>query len=296
MADNRLYLVVSRYARNCKDFDLNAIIAIVGEPGSGKSSLALRIAEILRDKYDFKFSIDNVYFNLLDFLNAVSEKHSVHILDEAGVQLYSRNYMSEINKTINYVTQTFRFKNSVVIFTLPHLRFLDKTTRTLITHIWRTEAVVKNGKVMRRATAFRVKTNYVTDTVQIVVDTFRENGKIETLAHVTWPMPSQNTWEAYIRKKEMYWSRWAKQWEKSLAKAMGVKRNKEKNVFDVIKEVLAQRPDWEEILFDPNPWSKERARVVEKIAQRYGYHPDYIRSAIRQIRNNTIKFNDITTV
>lgn len=296
MADNRLYLAVSRYARNCKDFDLNAIVAVVGEPGSGKSSLALRIAEILRDRYGFKFCIDNVYFNLLDFLNAVSEKHSVHILDEAGVQLYSRNYMSEINKTINYVTQTFRFKNSVVIFTLPHLRFLDKTARTLITHIWRTEAVVKNGQVKRYATAFRVKTNYVTDAVQIVVDTYREKGKIETLAHVTWDMPSRRLWEAYVWKKEEYWNRWAKQWKKSLAEVMNVKRNKGKNVFDVIREVFTQRPDWEEILLDPSPWSGERAKIIMKIAQRYGYHPNYIRNAIKQIRNNAIKFNNITNV
>lgn len=295
MDDPRLSLAVKKYADRCLKFDLNATVAIVGEPGSGKSSLAVRIGELLNEKYGFKFDADHIFFDLVEFLESTHEKNSVLIVDEAGVQLFSRNFMTDINKIISYITQTYRFKNSVVILTQPHLRFLDKVARTMISHIWRTEAIVtKGGEAIRVATAYRAKTNFVSDNITIDVDTFtNDRGGVVMMKNITWDLPSEGIWREYLRKKEKYWDAWRKKWAKDLRKALGIKENNRKNVYTAVKEALEQHPEWEDVLFSPTSWSQERARVINKIAQHYGYHPNTIRRAIKNIKQGAIEMNKL---
>ena len=108
----------------------NVLIAIVGETGSGKSWSALSLAE----RVDEDFSIEQVSVGdperFIEILDNVRNKDAV-IFDEAGVGMPSREWQSLQNRVLGYILQTFRVMNLCVIFTMPHISFIDKQARKL---------------------------------------------------------------------------------------------------------------------------------------------------------------------
>ena len=98
---------------------------------SGKSYCALSMAKQL----DKRFTMDNVVFTPEELMNLVEsdklKKGSVIVWDEAGVGISHRSWQSQTNKLINYLLQTFRHRNFILIFTSPHLDFIDASTRKL---------------------------------------------------------------------------------------------------------------------------------------------------------------------
>lgn len=110
----------------------NALLAITGATGSGKTYAALYFAKLL----DPDFTIDHLCFTPTEFMKLVNapemKSGSVIIWDEVGVGLNNREWQSKGNKLLNFVMQTFRHKNYIVLFTSPHANFVDKGTRTLL--------------------------------------------------------------------------------------------------------------------------------------------------------------------
>lgn len=112
----------------------NCLIAIVGSTGSGKSYTALSFGEQL----DPEFDISRVAFTPQEFLDLVERGNndlpsgSVIILDEGQLSVSSREWLSLQNKIINQVLSTFRYKQFIVIFTMPDLSFIDSQSRKLM--------------------------------------------------------------------------------------------------------------------------------------------------------------------
>jgi len=106
------------------------MIAITGETGSGKSYSALTIAELI----DPEFNIDKVVFEPKDFLKLLdtAKRGDVIVFDEAGVGIPAREWQTIQNKLFGYVLQVIRYKNIGIIFTVPHLNFIDSQARRLI--------------------------------------------------------------------------------------------------------------------------------------------------------------------
>jgi len=120
----------------------NLLGAFVGETGSGKSYAAIRMGEVLNKNFtNEKIFLDPKKF--LKYCKNKATKGDVLIMDEAGVGLPSREWWSESNKVFNYVTQTFRKENLIVLFTLPHLGKMDKQSRNLLHVVF---PMVKQGK------------------------------------------------------------------------------------------------------------------------------------------------------
>lgn len=109
----------------------NFLVTLTGPTGSGKSWSALSMGELL----DEEFNVDRVVFSgteLMKLINGGTLKSgSVIIWDEAGVNLSNRNWQSAINKMMNFLLQTFRHKNFILIFTVPYHDFVDASTRKL---------------------------------------------------------------------------------------------------------------------------------------------------------------------
>lgn len=275
------FFAVKELADRCLKYDLNAIVIIVGEQGSGKSSLALRMGEMLRE-HGLKFNIDSVYFDIKDFIENAGEERTVSILEEAGVQAYSRNFMTEVNKTLSYISQTVRFKNSVTIMTLPHLKLIDKNQRMLATHVWRTEAVIlPDGSLVRVASAFRPHTNYISDTIKLVPVTIKARGGVSAtripVANVRWKMPERELWEQYLQKKAEYWEKWRKKWTRKVSGPRTPIKVK-------VKEYLEKNPDVKKVLLDPTrPRSYERAKIIHQLAKEFGAHPEHIRKVVKSL-------------
>lgn len=142
----------------------NVICAVVGKPGSGKSYLAMRIAECLDWAFwtASKEDAENIVKNRIvstptDFAKIVSEQEanlpygSCIILDEAGIAMSYESWMSTNNKMMSHILQTFRNKRLAVFFTLPSLKFLSVQARRLLSYVIETIKIDrKNEKAICR--------------------------------------------------------------------------------------------------------------------------------------------------
>jgi hypothetical protein len=121
-----------KWARDRMGSKRNFLIAIVGETGSGKSYMGLRIGEVLDPNGDF--DVSHVVFTADEFFDCLGRlKNNCFIMfDEAGVSFSHREFMSMVNKMLGFVFQTFRYKFINVIFTLPSLGYMDYVGRGLL--------------------------------------------------------------------------------------------------------------------------------------------------------------------
>lgn len=113
--------------RNNKNF-----IGFIGGPtGSGKSYASLSIAK----KIDPKFDITRIVFTggeLMELVNNGGLKSgSVIVFEEAGIELSNRSWQSVMNKMLNFLLQTFRHRNFILILNSPYMDFVDAATRKL---------------------------------------------------------------------------------------------------------------------------------------------------------------------
>lgn len=113
----------------------NVLIVITGGTGTGKSYVAIKIAKDLDPTFTEKTMKDRIISEPKDFLTIMDNpdlsKGKVLIFDEAGVGVPAREWYSINNRAIDYILQTFRYRNLIVIFTVPLLSYVDTHARKL---------------------------------------------------------------------------------------------------------------------------------------------------------------------
>lgn len=119
---------------------------ITGATGSGKTYTALSFAE----RWDKDFDSDRIVFTPKEFIlllnSGTLKKGSVIVADEFGVSMNSRNWQSVSNQMINYIMQTFRSRNYIVLFTSPDFGFIDASARKLFHCHMMTQGINKKEK------------------------------------------------------------------------------------------------------------------------------------------------------
>lgn len=114
----------------------NALIINVGPTGSGKSYAAIRTYEEVCRHRRLTPTIENIAIGdgkqFLEIVSSGPPPRSLVVFDEAGVGLPAREFHSIINKSIDYVLETFRRDQIGVIFTVPDFSFLDIKARKLM--------------------------------------------------------------------------------------------------------------------------------------------------------------------
>lgn len=116
----------------CVSLNRNFLGVFTGDTGGGKSYSAVSLGE----STDPRFTIANVHTSAKEMLDFLIEKHrpkgTAIVLDEAGVNLSSRKWMTAENKALGELFQTFRYMNLAVYMTLPNFTFLDVQQRKLV--------------------------------------------------------------------------------------------------------------------------------------------------------------------
>ena len=107
----------------------NCLIIIVGETGTGKSAMALSLAQ----HFDPYFNAKRIAITAREFLDLLPIVPNIGwiVWDEVGVYLSHRRWQSEANIQIMQVLQSFRYKLINVIFTLPSAVYMDVVARTM---------------------------------------------------------------------------------------------------------------------------------------------------------------------
>lgn len=108
----------------CKRLDnnLDAVVIVEGEEGSGKSNWALGMSLIVSRLYGVDFSLDNVIYSMDKALNLVynSPPGTCIVWDEACYDMSRRDAMTTSNKEIMKMAMATRSRRLVHFVLIPH--------------------------------------------------------------------------------------------------------------------------------------------------------------------------------
>jgi hypothetical protein len=151
---------------------------IVGEPRSGKSYSALRIAELV----DPDFSLNHLVYSPDEFLKLVTacEPGDVIVFDEAGVNIFARDWQSKMNKALAKIFQILGYKHLGIILTFPSVMFVDKAIRRLFNYILLAEGFDREKELSFCKAYYNIHWNYILGTEILKPFTIiREKRKID---------------------------------------------------------------------------------------------------------------------
>lgn len=116
----------------------NGIVTIIfcGKRGKGKSYSMMEWARILDcgPIGETRFEPGNVRLDPVNFLRDLTGKYpvgKVHVLDDAGLHMYKSDALTDILKKTSKVLQNIRYKNPIIMMSLPHFEQLMKDARTM---------------------------------------------------------------------------------------------------------------------------------------------------------------------
>jgi len=130
--------VILKYMNRMMENNKNYLCVVTGATGSGKSYSCLRLAELWYRFYfnNKEFPMENVVFSveaLVKRLNSGElKKGDFLIAEEIGIGANAKNFQSTTNKALQFILQSFRSLNIIVLFNVPHFSFFDKTARMLM--------------------------------------------------------------------------------------------------------------------------------------------------------------------
>lgn len=199
MLDDEKLFYKRNYAR-LHDKNKNELIVIVGDPGSGKSYMGLRLGEILTDR---RFDMRDCKFTPSEFMHriATAEKYSVIMLDDSGIALNARDFMSKSNKLLSLALESCRFKNQTLILTVPDLAMIDINARRLMNELFWMKYVVRS-EGYSCATWYEISNNPTISKVYKKYPRVETGGELKEKDTIRVRKPSDALIEEYEREKK----------------------------------------------------------------------------------------------
>ena len=198
--------LLNRWFKNRFDKNKNVLIAVTGSTGSGKSWVS---HAILNEWYQYKFKIDfpvetHTCFSINEFVMMLNKgklrKGEFLILEEAGTSLNALDYRDNISKLFTFILQSFRSMNIGIIFNLPVLTFLNKSSRLLLHAHFITAGIDFKNKLTIIKPLFhqlnqeRGKSYWKYLRAQI-------NGDVTIIERLAYGKPPEDVLELYEKKK-----------------------------------------------------------------------------------------------
>lgn len=236
---------------------------------SGKSYRDLRKAELWY-KYHFKedFPVENICFGVPAIMKRLSDgnlrKAEIIIGEEAGVNLGSRSWQSNVSKMFNYVLQSFRSMNIGVFFNLPYLSMLDSQARHLL-HYYAESAGVDQQTGINKCKPFFVQVAQSSGKIYRHYPKVKSNGRLLKVKRFKYSMPSQYLVDAYEDKKAAYL--------KQLIKGYSDKVNGKK-----------ETPEPSELAKKCHYMSTQLGKTQRQIADEVGKAQQTVHSHIKKVR------------
>jgi hypothetical protein len=186
----------------------NILSAELGPTGSGKSYRDLRKAELWYDYYfKEKFPAENICFGVANVMSLLSKgnlrRGEVIIVEEAGVNLGSRDWQSKISKMFNYVLQSFRSMNLALFMNLPYLSMLDSQARKLL-HYYAESVTIDNDNKINICKPFFLQVAQSSGKPYRHYPKVKMNGRNVKIKKFCWSMPSKYIIDEYEKKKREY--------------------------------------------------------------------------------------------
>lgn len=261
--------------KRCHTDKLNTITAIVGGVGRGKSIAAVRISSEISNwnpqSYEEAMKIikRHVVFSAKEFLERITDPEMKFgdsiILDEAGTteSMSHLRFMTKIHQMVNQVLQTFRHRRFYVFYTMPNLKFVDKSARRLADFVIECLRIDRKKKITITKPK-RASTNPITGITYYPYPVYLIESKPIKIKRLKTKLPNKYLTTAYQdysiqRKKEL------------------AKRSYDQIIIDEQKEIDRQKQKErqkinidslaEEIVNEYKKIGKEKITVAEALAQ-----------------------------
>jgi hypothetical protein len=250
--------------------DLDALIAVCGRRGHCKSGSAIRFGiDFDLDAQDnSRFDASHVFFKASDFIAAVKEKHlkgSVFVWDEVGVENDSRSWYTMKNKFIKYVMETSRYRNYVILITVPTLKSVDIATQRLLSAY--IEMRGKTGDGNQASGKFEwVETNPKYGKSYFKRPRYWGNQKLSVGSEVVFPKPPPVLEKEYKQKKDEYstnlWGNIEGQLQ-FMARELGIKQEQQAEKVRNFEELEAEAIKKMDVIYN-----RDKKKVLSGLIQR----------------------------
>jgi len=252
----------------------NYLGAYCGGTGNGKSIASIKNAWDLDRAGDLspRFDVDRIVFLPADFISLVREnmpKGSFIIWDETGVEVNAREFYTWKNKLISYITQTFRYKNLGVLFTVPSMTYVDKQVRQLFHSYTAMHRVNKRAK-KSYGTFYWMQYSGRTGKTYYKMPRYYIKDKAHIVDRVNFSLPPKELVEQYEEKKKKTAEKWYEAWDSQLKMVKNTlleeHSNKNLNLKAIYNELAGQIGLFIDI--------KTKKVLAEKILMRYDNIPE----------------------
>lgn len=186
----------------------NVLGCDTGPTGSGKSYRQLRMMELWY-KYYFDEPVPEhaINFEPYEVIQLIASdklrRGDLIMFEEAGVGLNNLDFAKRHSKMMNYVLQTFRFKNYGMFFNLPYVTLLNKTARMLMHFNFESASIDRNTKINYCKPKF-IQINQSTGKVYTKYPVTKVGKRYVKVKRLGYSMPSPYLVEMYERKKKEF--------------------------------------------------------------------------------------------
>lgn len=265
----------------------NVIAAITGPTGSGKSYWCIGISELwYKRRFNEEFPVEkNVCFSIGKAIRRLDEllksntlrRGEIIIIEEAGIINNALDFQNKISKLFNFVLQSFRKFNIILLFNLPVLSMMNKNSRLLLHSHIIMQSIDEQNKTSK-CKLFIHQLNEQSGKSYWKFLRIKMNGVIMPVKKISLSMPSDKIIEIYEKSKQEFLLDLTKEFIDELNEIDkdNIRKEARNNLTDIEFEVLKMLQEGKPVKEIAEIGKKSLVTVYETIKriERKGYNTE----------------------
>jgi hypothetical protein len=197
--------------------DEDALILIAGDKRKGKSSVAINLAM----RNDPNWNLERVVFSTRDYIHVINSRPPIGsyiIFDDAGLGISSKRWWEDQAVIFGMVSQSVGYRRYVTILTVPDMRWIESTSRSLIRYIITMDRKRKGWMNIRRGYASMNLTHPARFYPYVIIREVKNGIRyppIKLKRAYSPPLPD-DVYAAYERRKDQAFNQIYQQFEEDL--------------------------------------------------------------------------------